>query len=807
MSFPRFATLRPLFLWFSIGFLLFGFSASGFCAETQASPDEETQTAPPPSLADVVHRAGALEQRLTSLKAKIETVNGLPELKQRLEKARTRVDGFETRLAAVDSEGLQSYQQLAILKGDVRAEAELVAQAVDVQTAAIRQIEAWRRQWMEEKTQWQIWREVLHPDLALDSVAEAFNRAETNIDQAEMLITRKLGPMLAVQQQAGDIQARIDSLLERIDAMVAQRRGNNLRSDTPTIVSIDYIRQLIDLVHEPKKLIQSPPLPAMDFYSEKGWLIGMQALVFVVILSLLRRHRSTLQGRVGRRFLAKRPVSVALLVPIFTLSFLYGSPPALWSMLIRAVAGVATARLLTHFTGEAWIKRAVYILVAVMVVFQVLTILDVPLALVRLFILVATVTGTIYYGWRARKARIAASPAWHVWVLRLVTLVFAAITVADMIGLGGFSAQLMDGALRTAMLLIMGWAMIRLTRTLLELAAEWIPMGGFSFLRSNANAILARIIRIANGLIFFFVAANLLVAWNLYALPVDAIHDILAFGVNVGGKQITIGLVLVAGIILYGAFVSSWILQSILMENLLNRGQMDSGARLSVVRLVHYAMVLVGFLIALSTMGFELKNITIIGGALGVGIGFGMQAIVNNFVSGLILLFERPIKVGDVIQLGDGQQGRVTNLGLRATTVQTFDKAEVVVPNGDLIASQVTNWTLGDRNMRLIIPVGVAYGSDVEAVMRVLMAVATESDKVLKEPQPMVLFLNFGDSSLDFQLRVWIADFNDRRIIQSALIREIDRRFREEGIEIPFPQRDLHLRSVDSSAAGELKGG
>jgi potassium-dependent mechanosensitive channel len=158
-----------------------------------------------------------------------------------------------------------------------------------------------------------------------------------------------------------------------------------------------------------------------------------------------------------------------------------------------------------------------------------------------------------------------------------------------------------------------------------------------------------------------------------------------------------------------------------------------------------------------------------------------------------------------VIQLTDGQQGRVTNLGLRATTVQTFDRAEIVVPNGDLISNQVTNWTLGDRGIRLIIPVGVAYGSDVETVMRVLMAVATESDAVLKDPQPMVLFLNFGESSLDFQLRVWITDFNDRRFVQSALIREIDRRFRIEKVEIPFPQRDLHLRSVDDNAAQRLK--
>jgi potassium efflux system protein len=301
------------------------------------------------------------------------------------------------------------------------------------------------------------------------------------------------------------------------------------------------------------------------------------------------------------------------------------------------------------------------------------------------------------------------------------------------------------------------------------------------------------------------VIASLLVAWKVFALPSEALQEFSGFGFTIGGHDITLGLVLIAGLILYGAFVISWGLQNLLMENVLSRGQMDTGARLSIVRLVHYALILVGFLIALSSLGFDLKSITIIGGALGVGIGFGMQAIVNNFVSGLILLFERPIKVGDVIQLGDGQQGRVTNLGLRATTVQTFDRAEIVVPNGDLISSQVTNWTLGDRSMRLIIPVGVAYGSDVETVMRVLMAVATENAAVLKDPQPMVLFLNFGDSSLDFQLRVWITDFGDRRIVQSALIREIDRRFRIEKIEIPFPQRDLHLRSVDDVAAGRLK--
>ena len=219
--------------------------------------------------------------------------------------------------------------------------------------------------------------------------------------------------------------------------------------------------------------------------------------------------------------------------------------------------------------------------------------------------------------------------------------------------------------------------------------------------------------------------------------------------------------------------------------------------------LLHYALVLVGFITALSVLGFDMKNITIIGGALGIGIGFGLQTIVSNFVSGLILLFERPLKVGDSIQLGD-QWGMVKHLGLRATVIETFDEAEVVVPNADLISGQVTNWTLANRRVRIVIPIGVAYGSDLALVMKTLLGCAADHSLVLADPEPRVIFSAFGASSLDFELRVWIADFDDRRTVQSDLLLEIDRRFRDLDIEIPFPQRDLHVRSIDDSTAASV---
>ena len=789
-----------------IGMLFFS-TVIPVLGEETSPPANSAETLPSvPSLSDVVYQAGSLGQRLDVLKTRIDAVDGLRKMEQRLEQAKKQTDLFHNRLKALTADDLQSYQQLVALKGEVRGEGDAIDQLVETLAGTIREVESRRRNWLAEKNRWDQWRLQLGADLSLNSVANAFERAKTDIDQALDIISRKLEPLLEIQQKAGDIGSRINGLINQMDAIMAKQRGGSMRGGTPTMFSAGYLRQLIDLTLEPGKIVNLLPPPDPSFFSKKSWVIGLQSVVFVLLFSLLRRNRALLLVNADRRFLGKRQVAVSLFVSVFTLSFLYGPQPTLWRMFIQTLAGVATARLAAAFVQDAWIKRAIYILVLVMVGFQALLILGVPLVLMRIFIMVWAVAGFIYFSWRSRMGARTGKPALLVWLLRLVVLVFAIIAVADIIGLGGFAIQMMDGAIRTAVLLLMGWAMIRLARVALEMAAEALPMQRFSFLRTHANTILSRFVVVVNVLIVAFVAANLMVAWKVYAIPADALQDFFTFGLSLGGQKITIGLVLVAGLILYGTFVLSWSLQALLMDNVLSNRHMDTGARLSIVRLVHYGLVLVGFLIALSALGFELKNVTIIGGALGVGIGFGMQAIVNNFVSGLILLFERPIKVGDVIQLSDGQQGRVTNLGLRATTIQTFDRAEIVVPNGDLISAQVTNWTLGDRSMRLIIPIGVAYGSDVETVMRILMAVAEESDQVLKDPQPMVLFLNFGDSSLDFQLRVWIADFNDRRIIQSALIREIDQRFRAEGVEIPFPQRDLHLRSVDGKAADRLKG-
>lgn len=227
----------------------------------------------------------------------------------------------------------------------------------------------------------------------------------------------------------------------------------------------------------------------------------------------------------------------------------------------------------------------------------------------------------------------------------------------------------------------------------------------------------------------------------------------------------------------------------------LRRTKMAPSLQYAVAKLLGYVFNLLGIYIALQLVGVNLTSLAILAGAVGVGIGFGLQNIVHNFVSGIIILAERPIAVGDRIEVG-GVAGTVSQINLRSTTVLTNDNIAIIVPNSDFISHTVTNWSYGDPRVQMRLPVGVAYGSDVEKLRRVLLEVAAEHPKVLKDPQPTVFFEGFGESALNFELGVWTAEMTHApRRFRSELYFAMERKLRENQIDIPFPQRDLHLRS------------
>lgn len=264
---------------------------------------------------------------------------------------------------------------------------------------------------------------------------------------------------------------------------------------------------------------------------------------------------------------------------------------------------------------------------------------------------------------------------------------------------------------------------------------------------------------------------------------------------SMGDSTLTLGLMLtlIFSIVLLFVF-SEWI-KKLLVNKILIKYSIGPGTRQSVATIVKYIIIIAGLFSILQTNGIDLSAFGILAGAVGVGIGFGLQNITNNFISGLIILFEQPIKVGDRIEVGD-ISGDVILISARATTIVTNDNISVIIPNSQFIDSQVINWSHNDSKIRFNFPVGVSYKENPEKIKKILVEVAQANKGVLKNPEPDVLFDEFGDSSLNFYLRVWSSEFiNKPKVLKSQLYYEIFRRFSEEGIEIPFPQRDLHIVS------------
>jgi len=264
---------------------------------------------------------------------------------------------------------------------------------------------------------------------------------------------------------------------------------------------------------------------------------------------------------------------------------------------------------------------------------------------------------------------------------------------------------------------------------------------------------------------------------------------------KLGQSDITLGTLFY---FIFGFIVLTYLgrrFRDLLVDKILLKANVDRGARNSIGLISRVLFMFIGSIVIIQSAGIDMSSLSLLAGALGVGIGFGLQNITDNFISGIIILFEKPIKVGDRIVVGD-TEGDVINISVRATTILTNENVSIIVPNSEFISSRVINWSHNNRNIRFDIPVGVSYAEDPEKVKRVLLDVAKENENVLKHPEPRVFFDEFADSSLNFTLAVWTSKYTDKpRILKTELYFEIFKQFKDEGIEIPFPQRDIYIKS------------
>ena len=296
-----------------------------------------------------------------------------------------------------------------------------------------------------------------------------------------------------------------------------------------------------------------------------------------------------------------------------------------------------------------------------------------------------------------------------------------------------------------------------------------------------------------------------LLVWSSPEFTTATLTGFFNLAFAVGSLTLSIKGLLLAVIIVCLTHVVTRLGQNLLREKILDARDFERGLRDSIVSITTYIVWGLGLLLTLGVLGVNTTSLAVVFGALSIGIGFGLQNIFNNFISGLILLFERPIQVGDYVEVG-GLWAEVKQINVRATIVQTFDNASVIIPNSDFISQQVTNWSFKDPRMRRQVDIGVAYGSDVELVRRTLLDIAANVSAILKYPRPDVIFMDHADSALLFRLRFWTHVDNYYSTTTDVRF-ELDRRFRELGIEIAFPQRDLHIRSVDPGIFSQVAAG
>ncbi|MFH1574145.1 MAG: mechanosensitive ion channel domain-containing protein, partial [Acidobacteriota bacterium] len=375
--------------------------------------------------------------------------------------------------------------------------------------------------------------------------------------------------------------------------------------------------------------------------------------------------------------------------------------------------------------------------------------------------------------------------------------------IANVLGSLGLAYVLTQGVLTALYLALLLHAACLVAQGLAGVLLGVDGVLNLRILQAHGAAIRSKVNRLLAVIALFVWIAGTLSALAVWDPVIETAVALLTAPLQLGRLQISLGDILSFVIVIWASILFSRFIRFLLDEEVFPRLTLARGIPGTISKLIHYSLVALGFLVAISAAGFGLDRLTVLAGAFGIGIGFGLQDVVKNFVSGLILLFERPIKIGDIVQLGD-LGGEVTGIGIRASTIRTWEGADVVVPNGNLLSDRLVNWTLADPLRRIEVQVGVAYGTDPKRVLDLLQRVATRHPEVIDKPAPMGLFLGFGDSSLNFSMRVWTRSYDRFVRIKSELTVAVNDALKQEGIEIPFPQRDLHIRSVDGELGSRL---
>jgi len=622
--------------------------------------------------------------------------------------------------------------------------------------------------------------------------------------KGKALITRS-NTLLTYQSKITELNIELGDIVETLDDALSKRRTEIFTRDAPPlwamVVESPDTASLTNQVEDIWVLYKRSASNFMETRSEQLMFDLFLYVLFVLFVYGLKYFSRSIESDDNSiRFAIKlldRPLAVSFLIFLIFSSLFYADAPEVLKSLFKIITLIPLLRILIHIINPI-LKPPLYGLAFLYVLNQFQRIAVTDSFLGRLALLLLTILLIAGLIWIIKKKVFEESIEGKKVLgfisfgnrVALTLIIFALL--ANILGYVSLADLLVSGTLNIiyiAILLITGAAVLNALIILFLQTKPAQKLRVVQYQHEKIQLTSRKIISFAVVVLWLGVVLN---SYNIIDPVMEWISDTLSKKWVIGSFSIALENILIFIFSIWAAVQISRLVRFFLEGDILPRLKLPRGVPGAISSLTTYSILAFGIIVALIGIGLDLSKLTILVGALGVGIGFGMQDLVNNFISGLILIFERPIQVGDAVTVAD-ISGRVKSIGIRSSIIRNWSGAEVIVPNGHLISNKLTNWTMTDQLRRIEIKVGVMYGSDVNKVMETLLNCAKENQKILTRPAPYVLFQDFADSELEFELRCWTSDYGAWIDIRSEIRVAIVNSFEKEGIVIPFPQRDLHI--------------
>jgi len=775
--------------------LLWAFAISALSAEKPAAaplpaPAQKSAEAPVAiEVTDVIPRSARALDRLREIREKLDADNSVSVVEAGLPAFTQQLDEWWKAEASTIKKS-RSVQRMNDVLWQWRLYEDQVAAWNGLLTTSSKEWSAEEQTLHRLIANWQATQLTLTktaPAAVRDKIIEVLREAEAT----GRWFRERTAQLVAVQGQLAARLERLDEIRKEIEAIRQQSSLDLLSQDNPplwtAIFSADATESIASQASESAAKLYRDAVDFFQLYRKRLLLHLTLFLVTVALFSRLRylaRLDSAIKPTVAERFVLDRSISSALLLALICVPLFYsGASPNI--MRIGIIPVVIPILILLPGIFSARYRLGFYLLTVIYLLDFLRAYLPPQWLLVRLLLLAAAFLGAVgiglmLKGWKVEPAASPYSARRIRSLLRIAMALFAGSVVANVIGNVALAEMLVSPVVRILYLgvVIRMGAVVATTFALMALRSPLALLSRTVRERGQAAALTLR--RLAN--LTAVVLWILISLYNVGALENvrSALEDFLALQWKVGAAEIAVRDFANFILVFLAAYILSRLLRVILAEEIFPRFQMPRGVPDALELLARYGVLLFGFLLALTSAGVNLSQVTLAISALGVGIGFGLQNIVNNFVSGLILVFEHPIQVGDFIEVGT-HGGRVRRIGFRASLLRTLDGAEVIIPNAELIGTKVINWSLSDRLRRVTVHVPVRIGTDPDRVIDILQAVAHRHPDVLADPAPSAALAQFGDSSLKFILRCWT--LSERfGSVRNALTLAIDKAFQEAGI-------------------------